>query len=438
MPEWQKKLLAAQKAAAEARSVYDGAKGRAMTEQEVADYDKHYKLAVDLKAESDRMKKADEQHAELDALAATEDPDEEEDAAQVNTKRTPAVQVKERTFGDRFINTESYRKFKAAHPSGVGNGTPVDLGRQPMAKTGEYLVGRKALQVGVARQQVTRYPTIDMVQRDGLSLLDLISHGTAAGAFEYVQIVGVTRNAKIVKDEILASDPSSDLKPLSDMSTQLADAKPYTYADGYEVTNQLLSDAPAFASYMNQELSYSLDNVIEDKLLNGTGTNGEPKGILTTTGVQDATYTGAVGADGMPTDATVQAFIKAVRKAIMNIVRIPGGTVGAILMSPEMDAAIDLVQDQTGRYYGAGPFTMGPNTLWGRPRATSERLNVTDSLLGDWTQVQLLDVEGLSVQVFNQHKDYAQRNLNYVRAELRAEQVIWRPNRLAHLHATAA
>jgi hypothetical protein len=30
----------------------------------------------------------------------------------------------------------------------------------------------------------------------------------------------------------------------------------------------------------------------------------------------------------------------------------------------------------------------------------------------------------------NQHADYARRNLVYVRAELRAEQVIWKPNRL--------
>ena len=45
--------------------------------------------------------------------------------------------------------------------------------------------------------------------------------------------------------------------------------------------------------------------------------------------------------------------------------------------------------------------------------------------------MQLLDHEGLSVVAFNQHKDYAQRNMVYVRAELRGGVVIWRPNRLA-------
>ena len=89
------------------------------------------------------------------------------------------------------------------------------------------------------------------------------------------------------------------------------------------------------------------------------------------------------------------------------------------------------MQDADKRFYGNGPFGIGPSTLWGVPVATSEKITKGQALLGDFKQVQLLDREGLSVTAFNQHKDYAQRNLVYVRAELRAGVVIWRPNRLA-------
>ncbi|WP_030913235.1 phage major capsid protein, partial [Streptomyces sp. NRRL F-5126] len=102
--------------------------------------------------------------------------------------------------------------------------------------------------------------------RDNLTILDLISRGETAGNFEYLQVTGVTRNAAVVPDEILPGD--ANVKPTSTIQTELADAKVYTYADGYDVTNQLLSDAPALASYMDNELEYSLDYVIEDKLLN--------------------------------------------------------------------------------------------------------------------------------------------------------------------------
>jgi HK97 family phage major capsid protein len=271
--------------------------------------------------------------------------------------------------------------------------------------------------------QNVRVPMVDLVERPELKLLDLISRGETAGNFEYVQVTAVTRNARVVPEATSGTDNAA-LKPVSELTTQLADAKVYTYADGYDVTNQLLSDAPAFATYMDNELRYSLDSLVEDKLLNGTGVSGEPKGIFNTTGIQDLEFTGADTID----------LVKAARRAITRVTRLNGGNVQAILLSPEDEEAIDLMQDADGRFYGQGPFQSGPGTLWGRPRVISERIEPGQLLLGDFRQVALLDREGLSIQAFNQHKDYAQRNMTYVRAELRAAQVIWKPSRLVHVH----
>jgi HK97 family phage major capsid protein len=329
------------------------------------------------------------------------------------------------TFGERFVKSPLYAEFRKQHPTGLGEGSAVDIGRVKVGSLEEWYAGRKAtsapLQVALGNVQPVRMPMVDQVDRDNLTILDLISRGQASGAFEYLQVTGVTRNAAVVQDEILPGDPDTALKPTSTIQTELADAKPYTYADGYDVTNQLLSDAPALATYMNNELRYSLDWVVEDKLLNGTGTGGQPKGILNTTGVQELTYT--PGADAM-------AQVKAIRRAITRITTLPGGNVTAVLMSPEDDEAWDLLQDANDRFFGQGPFGQGPSTSWGRARALSQRLAPGTVILGDWRQVALLDVEGLSILAFNQHKDYAQRNLVYVRAEMRAAQVIWKPNRL--------
>lgn len=340
------------------------------------------------------------------------------------------VQVKDRqatadaaTLGERFVKSDLYAAFRKQHPTGLGQGSTVDIGRTRVGTMKEWLASRKAtaspLQVALGHVQPVRMPMVDQVDRDNLTILDLVTRGEADGPFEYLQVTGVTRNAAIVPDEILPGDAT--VKPTSTIQTELADAKPYTYADGYDVTNALLSDAPALATYMNNELEYSLDSVIEDKLLNGTGTGGEPKGILHTTGVQELTY--SPGPDAM-------AQVKAIRQAITRITTLPGGNVTACLMSPEDDEAWDLLQDTTDRFMGQGPFGQGPSTSWGRARALSQRLAPGTVILGDWRQVALLDVEGLSILAFNQHKDYAQRNLVYVRAELRAEQVIWKPNRL--------
>lgn len=326
---------------------------------------------------------------------------------------------KDTPLGERFMKSAPYKEFQKAHPSGVGQGTPISIGTVRIGSMKDFFVNRKAVTSPQAFVQNVRVPMVDLVERPRLSLLDLISRGQTAGNFEYVQVTAVTRNAKIVPEATSGTDAAA-LKPVSEITTALADAKVYTYADGYDVTNQLLADAPAFATYMDQELRYSLDAVIEDKLLNGTGVSGEPKGILNTTGVQEQEYTGTAPID----------LVKAIRRGITKVTLLQGGTVQAVLINPEDDEEIDLMQDGNERFYGQGPFGQGPATLWGRPRVVSEAIEPGQFILGDFRQIALLDREGLSVQAFNQHKDYAQRNMTYVRAELRAAQVIWKPSRL--------
>ncbi|MFJ6438534.1 phage major capsid protein [Streptomyces sp. NPDC091416] len=421
----REKLQALLKEAADIVAKAAAEDGRDFTEDEVARINtikaESEDLQVKVKAADDAQAAAAEMAGKAadrpaPKLSGVKDREEDGDAA---------------TLGGRFTKSALYAEFRKDNPTGLGEGSAVSIGRTRVGSLKEWMANRKAtsapLQVALGHIAPTRMPMVDQVDRDSLTILDLISRGESDGPFEYLQVTGVTRNAAVVQDEILPGDPDTALKPTSTIQTELADAKPYTYADGYDVTNSLLSNAPALASYMDQELEYSLDSVVEDMLLNGPGTSGKPKGILHTTGVQELTYTPG-------TDAMEQ--VKAIRKAITKITTLPGGNVTAALMSPEDDEAWDLMQDANDRFFGQGPFGQGPNTSWGRARALSQRLAPGTVILGDWRQVALLDVEGLSVLAFNQHKDYAQRNLVYVRAELRAMQVIWKPNRLIVIKPT--
>lgn len=417
-------LKAAQDIAAKAK-----ADGRDLTDDEASQIDAK---VAEVKELDQRIEAAAKSRASIDRLAGLSgggEPAGEDEAREGGDSPGDEHGAKALTFGERFVKSSAYGAFRAQYPSGVGSGSPVNIGRVKVGSLEEHIAAKAAgpLTSPLGHVQPVRYPTVDQVDRDRLTFLDLISRGSAAGAFEYVQIVSVERNAAIVPEATSATDDAA-LKPTSGLETAMADAKPYTYADGYDVTNQLLADAPAFASYMNQELGYSLDALIEDKLLNGTGTNGEPKGLFNTSGVQQAEY--AAGGD-------VLAQIEAIRRAITRITRLPGGTVQAIVMNPIDAAEVDLLKDGNGRFYGQGPFGSGPGTLWGRPVVESEKVPEGQYVLGDFKQIALLDVEGLSVLAFNQHKDYAQRNMTYVRAELRAEQVFWKPSRVLILGEAA-
>ena len=282
-----------------------------------------------------------------------------------------------------------------------------------------------AIGTPIAHLQPTRMPAVDLVNRPAITLLDLISRGSTKGDFEYLQILSVTRNTGIIPEN--TGDEATDTqKPQSTFSTALADAKVYGYADGYTVTNQLLEDDSAMASFLQNEFDYSFQLKLADMLLNGTGTNGQPKGLLNTTGVQAGNWTKA--------DDEARNLVVAIRQSLTKL-RAVGATASAILVNPEDAEKIDLMTDVNKRFMGNGPFGTGPTTVWGRPLVECDQIEAGKAIVGDFRQMALLDRSGLTVEAFNQHKDYASRNLTYVRAELRAAQVIWRPANFVVLEA---
>ena len=175
------------------------------------------------------------------------------------------------------------------------------------------------------------------------------------------------------------------------------------------------------ASFLQNEFDYSFQLKLADMLLNGTGTNGQPKGLLNTTGVQAGNWTKA------DDEARNRQSLTKLRKV--------GATASAILVNPEDAEKIDLMTDVNKRFMGNGPFGTGPTTVWGRPLVECDQIEAGKAIVGDFRQMALLDRSGLTVEAFNQHKDYASRNLTYVRAELRAAQVIWRPANFVVLEA---
>jgi HK97 family phage major capsid protein len=330
-----------------------------------------------------------------------------------------------KTIGERFVKSAEMKQFRAAHPHGAeSKSTPIDI----VVKNLSTKADPAPLNTGANGDlQPTRLPGIDdLTYRQPNTLLDLITTGTTQSPWlQYRQLISVTNNASIVGEAKTTSgtDAAGGLKPLSTLTTKTADAKAFTYADGIEATNQELADDGALSALIDGVLTQNVREDIERVVLNGAGTADEPAGILNTTGVLNQAF--------------VTDPVTSVRKSKTLLQTTSQTTAQAILLNPEDDEALDLLKDTTGRFFGAGPFNAGPTSLWGVPRVVSTVLPVGIAIIGDFSQVQLLIYEALSILVFNQHKDYAQRNLSYVRAELRALQLIRQPAKLAIVHLAA-
>lgn len=410
----KQKLAALQAEAAELRKK----SAEDLTEADVA-------RIPDLKAEivdtESKIKAQEEAAAALkDAFAA----DEQEQKDEPELKGRPDAP---KSLGDAFVASDALKAFRETHPNGVAKNTPINIEARRFASKSASVRAVKAPLNTIDNGDTTptRLPGIeDVTYRRPNTLLDLITVGTTQAAWlQYRQLVSVTNNAAIVP-EAQANNVAANLKPISDLDTRMADAKAHTYADGIEATTQELNDDGALASLINGILAQNLRDEIERIILAGDDAAEEPNGILNTTGVLQQAFA---------TD-----MVTTIRKA-KTLLRETSQTVPqAILFNPEDAEAIDLLKDGNQRYYGNGPFGTGPETVWGVPRIESSAIPVGQALMGDFRAVQFLVYEALSVLAFNQHKDYAQRNLVYIRAELRALQMIRQPAKLAVLDLTSA
>lgn len=373
-----------------------------------------------LKAEiTDLESKIKAQEDAAAALKAAFDEDEEQ------TPAAPAGRTKARgealaTLGAGFVGSEAMKSFRENHPNGVAKGNPINIEARRFATKRDSVRAVKAPLNTIDNGDTTptRLPGIeDVTYRRPNTLLDLITVGTTDAAWlEYRQLIAITNNAAIVP-EAQTNNSAANLKPISGLQTRTADAKAHTYADGIEATTQELNDDGAMTSLIDGILTQNLRDEIERIVLSGDDAAGEPNGILNTTGVLQQAFS---------TD-----MVTSIRKG-KTLLRETSNTIPqAILLNPEDDEAFDLLKDANERYLGNGPFGTGPSTAWAVPRIASAAMPQGQALMGDFRAFQLLIFEALSILAFNQHKDYAQRNLVYVRAELRALQMFRQPAKLA-------
>jgi HK97 family phage major capsid protein len=97
-------------------------------------------------------------------------------------------------------------------------------------------------------------------------------------------------------------------------------------------------------------------------------------------------------------------------------------------MNPTDVWNLRLLKGSDGHYLLGNPLQQGPvPTPWGARLVPSGRVAAGSALVGRFDSVHFLALDALSVLAFNQHKDYAQRNMVYVRAEQRGRQLFYAP-----------
>lgn len=245
-----------------------------------------------------------------------------------------------------------------------------------------------------------------------LSIRSLVAPGQIAGpGLEYYQETGFTNGAGMVAE--------GALKPESSIKLGLKNAPVRKIAHWMIASAEILADAPAVRSMIDNRLRYGLRYVEDVQLLKGDGTGNNLLGIKP----QASDY-------AVPTGFTAPAGatkIDKLRIAQLQVALALYPADGQVL-HPIDWAEIELTKDGEGRYIIGNPQGTIAPTLWGLPVVATTAQTVGEFTVGAFRlAAQVFDRMQSQVLVSTEDGDNFRRNMVTILAEERLAFTVYRP-----------
>jgi len=305
------------------------------------------------------------------------------------------------TAGGSFVDSDEFKNFAK------GGFARNDRARIETKATLTNSVAAAAGSLGDGLQ-VTRVPGILEVPLRPMTIRQLLAQGNMDGqSLEFVRENSWTNGAGMVAE--------GAAKPSSDFRLEIVSTTAKVIAHWMKASRQVLSDISAVRSMIDSRLSYGLDLVEENQLLNGDGTGQNLLGIIP----QATAYTSPlVGADTQSIDKIRLMMLQS------SLALLPAD---GIVMHPADWAWIELLKDTTGRYIIGNPQGNIGATLWGLPVVPSMAMTVDKVLVGAFkTGAQIFDRWGTTIEAGYVDADFTS-NLVTILAEKRLALATYRP-----------
>lgn len=306
-----------------------------------------------------------------------------------------------KTAGQLFVESDQFKAFSEAGFS------KSDKARFETKATLTTSVAAAAGSLGSAIQ-ATRLPGVIEQPQRPLTIRSLLAQGNMDGnTIEWIREHSRTNSAAMVAE--------GAAKPQSDFRLEMMTTTAKVIAHTMKVSRQALTDVSGLRSMIDSRLSYGLDFVEENQLLNGDGTGQNLLGLIP----QATAYVSPLtGADTQSIDKIRLMHLQA------SLALLPAD---ATVMNPADWAWIELLKDDVGRYIIGQPQGNIGATLWGAPVVPSMAMTVDKVLVGAFrTGAQIFDRWNTIIEVGYENDDFT-KNLATILAEKRLALATYRP-----------
>lgn len=317
-----------------------------------------------------------------------------------------------RTYGEAFVADKAFQDFKASISGNRHAGFRKELSAAPETTQASNSASRTSLAAPTELGLVTD-------PRQVLNIESLFGRLTVGGsAYQYVKY-GYTPTETATGPAVVAEGAA---KPEANYAGTIKTGTVKTIAAWTKMTEQMIADDANIVSFINADMQYQLNKVIDYQLVRGTG-SGQLKGLN-----QSGNYTDYITGSGFTTGDTVIDLVLKV-SAQMRAANINNIT---LLLNPVDWVKVLTAKNVNKDYLIPGIVDIPTQRIWGIPVILSGSVESGKFHMGDFfAGGKIIERSGIAVEMDREQDDFT-KNLMTLRVERRLDFAVVQPKALAY------
>lgn len=314
-------------------------------------------------------------------------------------------------YGSRFVNSNEFKAFKSALRDRNAS-VRLELSAAPETTQASNSATRTSLAQPYEAGIVTDPRQVLAIE----SLFGKIN--IDVNAYQYIKYGFVT--TQTATGPAVVSEGSA--KPESNYSGTIETGTIKTLAHWTKMTEQMIADNSNIVTFINDDMQYQLDKVIDAQIVNGTG-SGQLKGLSAS-----GNYTDYITGAGIDTDDTVIDLILKVKTKMeaANIRNI------SLLLNPVDWCKVLCSKNVNKDYLIPGIVDIPLQRIWGVPVILSGSVTSGKFHMGNFYEGgKIFERQGVTVEMARSGDDF-EKNLMTLRVERRMDFAVVQPKALAY------
>ena len=212
-------------------------------------------------------------------------------------------------------------------------------------------------------------------------------------------------------------------KPESNYGGTIKTGTIKTLATWTKLTEQMIADNANIVSFINDDLPYQLDKVIEYQILRGSGSSGEFSGLNQSDNFTD--YISGITFGANDTEIDLVLRVKSAMEA--------AGVTGVMLLLNPADWCKVLTAKNVNKdYLIPGIVDIPTKTIWGVPVVTNPFVAAGKFYLGNFAEAgKIVEREDLAIEMDREQDDFT-KNLMTLRVERRLDFAVMQPKAVCY------